>query len=508
MERPVTANAISAYKRVIDAFSRLVATGGDQSARRRAIERLDGKVIPLGFPQDWYVVCGSGKSCWSVLTDRATALLCCEETLIPLGLCGRTADPYDTRGLRGHGVSLVLSGEYGRVYVYTAADDTLHLVARNLEELGRFGISRRSFAYKEDMQRSVPRADLVRLRYIASCDVPRGYPGMELLVVFSDPNADAATSVGYTRFVDGKFVRLTTPGYGTSALFLAKDPGELRGIWPFRGMCDPEFKRCWNAVSDALHCSWSLIGVLGYRPGGLPDAEFRADHVIVADKFGAVYSLLVYSRAGLTRRVADSVAEFFQMGMLKRVFSSSFEFRQRERRKERLESMARCPHWPEQKFKYIEENCRDRFDSPTADEDYVPADCMAEHYAWLVQSTVKVHSCRPWDLDDPNVAPRALVTNADTGDPMKTYWDRLESAIAKVKLTAAATASDVESSGGRYGEGPYVYKLSPVPPAYFALTCHETESMTMEEVYACRRRQFFCDTIVPFYRARPGPSET
>lgn len=138
MERPVSDEAAAGYASVLETFGRLLVDSETVDERVKAAGEFDGCTIWLGFPDDWFVVGGTGKTCWEAYSRRANQLVCCEEVLIPLGLCGRTDRPEDPLSLSDYGTRLALAGTQGRLYVYCSRADVLYLVARDLEELARY----------------------------------------------------------------------------------------------------------------------------------------------------------------------------------------------------------------------------------------------------------------------------------------------------------------------------------------------------------------------------------
>lgn len=497
MERSVSDRAAAGYTFLLETFSRLLIDSETAEERSEAARELDGSMIWLGFPEDWFLAGGTGKTCWDAYAKRANQLVCCGEILLPLGLCGRTDRPEDPLSLSDYGTRLMLAGSQGRLYVYCSQGDVLYLVARDLEEFARFGLTRRAFAYASDSDTVLGATDLEYLNWAASEEVPDAAPGREVLVVFAHPDKSDTVHVGYTRSLGQGFVQLVTPSYGPSALFLAKNPVELRNMWPFRGLNNDEFLSCWRAISGKLRCAWCLIGVLGYRAPHARGSEFRAEHVLVADRFGAVYVLLLYSGFSLVRRVADDVSALFRIGMVKRLHPG-FEFHDQTRRREKLESSSRCPH-----------RIADRLE--TAREHYrfscEPAKDVIGHCSWLAQATDQTHGV-PWDLRDPNVASRFLKTEADAKNPTTEYEENLALAAMHVKA-AASTSTERRREKHSTPQGlariPSVYRLSFVPAHYILKT--DREIVDQELVNTRRHYQMYTELIVPAHGRRPYPGQ-
>lgn len=497
MDRPVSGFALGGYEGLVRIFCSLIKEHGNLTARREAVRRLDGRVISLGFPSDWFVAWGSGKDRWDEYTAKAHELLCCNgrEILVPIGLCGRTGSPNDPNSLRSRGDLLALFGDFGRLYVYEVHDATLHLVARSLEELCRHGVARRTFTYVEET--IVKTEDEIMegnyLSYAASEEIPDGRRDDELLIVYHKMEGDRQVpSIGYTRMLGDGFIELATPGCGRSALLLAREPSELSKLWPFRCLHETLFDYCWKTVTEKLKCAWSIVGVLGYRADGTPNSEFRVDHVLVVDVYGVVYALLVYTRLIEVRRVSDSVADLFRMGMIRRVFSGS-EFRSWTDRKEKLESSSRCPHLPERRIALLSEHRYDCRMFPDADQ----------HREWLLTCTNRVHSHLPWDLEDPNVAPRLLDTQAQRTNPMIKYEKRLRTAIYRARRGDDGRLEGLFKRGGRKI---HIYRLTPVSPMY-------TQKQTLVPASARDVRTRRSDDgpgtqrLLDFYNMRPGPED-
>ncbi|AAF99236.1 pr141 [rat cytomegalovirus strain Maastricht] len=497
MERPVSDNAAAGYVSVLETFSRLLVDSETADERAEAAREFDGSMIWLGFPDDWFLAGGAGKTCWEAYTRRANQLVCCEEILIPLGLCGRTNRPEDPLSLSDYGTRLMLAGTQGRIYVYCSRSDVLYLVARDIEEFARFGLTRRAFTYISGSDAILSPTDVECLNWTATEEVHDTASGREVLVVFAHPEKNDIVHVGYTRALGHGFVELVTPGYGPSALFLAKSPIELRNMWPFRGLNNNEFLSCWKAVSGKLRCAWCLLGVLGYRAPNAQGSEFRAEHVLIVDRFGVVYVLLLYSGFGLVRRVADNVSVLFRIGMVKRLHSG-FEFHAKTRRREKLEGASRCPHRIADRLELAREHYK-FFCEPTRD--------VIGYCSWLAQATDRTHTM-PWDLRDPNVAARFLKTEAENKNPMTEYEENLTLAIMHVKAVTT-TAAERRRGGSSAGKGlarvPCVYRLSFVPAHYILKA--DREVTDQEIVNARRQYQLYTELIVPAHGRRPYPGQ-
>lgn len=492
MEQSVSDNAASGYLSLLETFSRLLVDSETVEDRTEMVADLYGSMIWLGFPDDWFLAAGTGKTCWETYVRRANQLICCEETLIPLGLCGRTSRPEDPLSLNGYGTRLMLAGTQGRVYVYCSQADVLYLVAKDLEEFSRYGLTRRVFAYESSSDATLDPADIECVLRAASDEIPSDTaPGREVLIVFEQPDADGIVHVGYTRSIEKGFVELVTPGYGASALFLAKSPIELRYLWPFRGLSNVEFLACWKAVSAKLRCAWCLLGALGYRAPTARGSEFRAEHILLVDRFGAVYVLLLYSGFGLVRRVAENVSVLFKVGMLKRLFPG-FEFHAKDRRREKLESGGRCPHQTADKLELARQHYKFSRE-PTKD--------TVGYCSWLALATDRTNVV-PWDLRDPNVAPRFLKTEAESKNPATEHEEDRALAIANVR---SATKRGRERSPRGLARLPYVYRLTFVP-AHYVLKADRTVA-DPETVNTRRQYQMYTELIVPAHGRRPHPGQ-
>lgn len=408
MDRFLRRRDMELYLRVLTDFRALFEAQADPLAKCEAVRRHSGRMWTLGLPGSWFVALGARRELWDEAGERAARLICCGELLVPLGFCVVRRD----RGAPDRETQLlVLSGRYTRLYVYDVQDDVLFLVAQNLEELARHGVSRQEFAYRvsfctipaETGDADDGSAERRVCRGVRRSPPPcRSRPGRETLIVFRDPTFGSRMIVGVTREIVPGYVELRTPGYGCSALRLVRWVTELRPMWPFAAMDDGGFARCWSAVTEKLCCRWYLLGALGYRTrGGL----FHVDHVVVVDQFGAVYALLVYTCRGIVRRVADDLGSFFRVGMLKRVFECR-RYECERQRLSRLETKASCPHEADRTLARVELRM-----GPIAE------DVRRQHYAWLKTAAGGVPYPPPWDLTDPNVSLRRDVYTSDDGRP-------------------------------------------------------------------------------------------
>nr|WEG68854.1 protein m141 [Mastomys natalensis cytomegalovirus 1]WEG68990.1 protein m141 [Mastomys natalensis cytomegalovirus 1]WEG71218.1 protein m141 [Mastomys natalensis cytomegalovirus 1] len=491
MERLVSATAVSGYRSVVDTFCRLLTNPYDVERRRRAAETLVGKTISLGFPDNWFLIGGSGKNCWDAYVAQAQKILCCDEALVPLGLCGQLDPKDDARVLRSQGNLLMISGEFGRLYVYSSHHDTLYLVARDLEEFARYGVTRNTFVYEECGECLSP-SDTSYVKWVASDTLPNGVKDKEVLIVFSS-NTDSKDiiSIGYTRFITKGYVQLKTPGYGASALFLANHPDDVRRMWPFRGMGDIMFRITWKTITDRLRCPWALLGVLGYRSAEGDMFEFIAQQVLVVDCFGNVHTLLLYTKSSFIRRVADSISNFFRYGMMKRVFMGK-EFRDRTNRSEQLEGGSQCPHRPEYRIQTVHEHYRD---TPFSGN-------MSHYHAWLFQATKESSNFEPWDLRDPNVMPRLFKTDGEPKNPVEDYEQNLKAAVSKLKLL---DTKKTELTPTDEAMRPYVYRLSYAPQEYVQ---NKSPSISRETCYAERCAESpHNPVLVHPYERRPAPDQ-
>nr|WEG69129.1 protein m141 [Mastomys natalensis cytomegalovirus 2]WEG69267.1 protein m141 [Mastomys natalensis cytomegalovirus 2]WEG69406.1 protein m141 [Mastomys natalensis cytomegalovirus 2]WEG69544.1 protein m141 [Mastomys natalensis cytomegalovirus 2]WEG69682.1 protein m141 [Mastomys natalensis cytomegalovirus 2] len=492
MERLISTAAVSGYRSVVDTFCRFLTNPYDVERRRRAAETLMGKTISLGFPDNWFLIGGSGKDSWDAYLARAQEFLCCDEALIPLGFCGRLDPKDDTRVLRSRGDLLLLSGEFGRFYVYSSHNDTLYLVARDLEEFARYGVTRNVFAYEECGECLSP-SDISYVKWVASDNLSNGVKDKEVLIVFSNQkDSEDVVSIAYTRFITKGYVELKTPGYGTSALFLANDPDDVRRMWPFRGMSDIMFKITWKTITDRLCCPWALLGVLGYRSAEGDMFEFIAQQVLVVDCFGSVHALILYTKAAFIRRVADSISNLFRHGMIKRIFMGN-EFRDRSNRNRQLEGGARCPHRPEYRIQNVREHyIRDASFSGN----------MSHYHAWLFQATKGSGNFEPWDLKDPNVMPRLFKTDAEPRNPVEDYEENLKAAVSKLKLL---DTKKTQLTPADEAMRPYVYRLSYVPKVYMQDKASSFSREACHEERCCNLG--YHPVLVYPYERRPAPDQ-
>ncbi|AAM00803.1 tegument protein US24 [Panine betaherpesvirus 2] len=300
----------------------------------RFVQRNEGRCLCLGPPKGWHVTLRLEDEIIVSAKKAASKLVCCGEPLTPLGYAVILLP--DPRRDRDDSVIstpyVVFQGRYSRIYAYDTRDQYLVLVAHNLDELARYGVSRSEIAYRDVVHTALRRRQppLPR-RY------PRGARTMHILFLNdTTPEGSYATA---ERILNCD-VKLHTPGYGTVIMRLMKTVQQLQCVWPFCALNDAECRRWWWGIRANLCTPWYLLGVTG-RPR--PGRAFVAEVLVLLDWFGAVYAIQMDDPNHYVRRVANSVTEFFRMGLLKMVFRHR-RFERERQRQTRMEHRHLCPH--------------------------------------------------------------------------------------------------------------------------------------------------------------------
>ncbi|AFR56482.1 tegument protein US24 [Human betaherpesvirus 5] len=300
----------------------------------RYVHRNEGRCLSLGPPKGWHVMLRTEDGIITAAKQAASKLICCREPLTPLGYAvillpeprrdhhdGMVATPY-----------VVFMGRFSRVYAYDTREKYMVLVSHNLDELARYGVSRSEIAYRDVIHTTLRRMTV---------PVPRRYPkGARTMHVLFLNDTTPEGSYATAERILGCDVKLHTPGYGTVIMRLMKTVQQLHRIWPFCALTEVESRRWWWAVRANLATPWYVLGVTG-RPR--PGRSFVAEVLVLLDWFGAVYAIQMDDPNHYVRRVANTITEFFRMGLLKMVFRHR-RFERERQRQTRMEHRHLCPH--------------------------------------------------------------------------------------------------------------------------------------------------------------------
>nr|CDI95463.1 gp142 [Caviid herpesvirus 2 str. CIDMTR] len=427
------------YDRVLTDFHQIYAFRRRPQKLKNYLSRNVGSILCLGQPGNWYLRLehdpGDGRE-----RSNPAMLLCCAERFVRLGslyaVDDRGAERPDgddpeekaaTRDVpdayfsvrnrcRGPGHDrldagyVAYLGEHGRFYVYDCIHVVLYLVALNVEELATYGVVRCEFSHRHG------RADPARLRAVEPYyGKPR--PGSEITVAFRSLNGAIEERVTLHRLPNGD-VPLYTPGYGLSILRLVSDVRELRRAWPLSILTGLDFQSWKDAVGAKLCTPWYPLGVTGMpkltegtpRPSRAgsddtpkrsstslctPFTEFQAEALIVVDSLSAVYAVTMHG-SHMVCRVADTLCEFFRIGVLKIVFPGR-RFESTLDQRCRCEYPGRCPHGNDAAIEAINNIMKlSGLPDPRHGRDEVD-----DHYRWMLRHR-RGRAVDPWDHTDKN----------------------------------------------------------------------------------------------------------
>ncbi|AKT72677.1 Cy209 [Cynomolgus cytomegalovirus] len=387
--------------------------------------RYRGRRLCLGPPQGWYVELQRDQQLVQA-QHAARKLICCNEPLCALGYALKLIPEPHRDHERDYLQTdfVICMGRFCRIYAFDPRENYMVLVAHHLEELAKYGVLRSEFIYRDSVHNQLRRLSPTLIR-----SGPRSIRTMHIL--FLNETTPDSFYVTADRILDHD-VKLHTPGYGTVIMRLMKTVTELRTVWPFSSLTETEAKRWWWGIRANLATPWYLLGVTGRPRLG---RSFVAEVMVVLDWFGAVYAIQLDEPNHNLRRVANTLTEFFRMGLLKLVFAYR-RFEPERQRKIRMEHQCICPHVEEREMDrrhellapFEREERRQRF--------------VQQHYDWLCLTERFDPRQGAWERLDPNVL---VLHRYDT--VQQTYV--LESDIVGVEAAEREAASHQEDTGPR-----------------------------------------------------------
>lgn len=259
---------------------------------RSAVRQTHRRRIPLPSPPGWFLRVDAHCEGEPDLADRdLRALAPGQSWMVAVGACY-----YQPPGRRHRRTPCyVLLGPRTRCFVYDAESDALFLAARDVDELARTGFVGVECLH---VQRRTP-WQTRRPEHLI-----RG-----LLWKGNDPGELAR----FAREYAGEEIALRTPGkVEANPLRLLGDFELVRRVWPFSALSADRLAAVKRYVDRRLRCAWHALGVVGvyHRHGA-----FHALHLIVVDRFGAVYYFSVQTASLWI--LADDVRALFRLGLLK-----------------------------------------------------------------------------------------------------------------------------------------------------------------------------------------------
>ncbi|AEV80703.1 tegument protein US24 [Cercopithecine betaherpesvirus 5] len=418
------AQGLEFYKQVLTDFRDLFLFT-QTSQIEQYVHHYQGRRLCLGPPQGWYVQLQRDQQLLQA-QQAARKLICCNEPLCVLGYAiVMIPEPHRDHNhdhLRTDYV--IFLGRFCRIYAFEPRENYMVIVAHGLEDLAKYGVMRSEFIYRDAIHNQLRRMSPSLMRF-----GPR--PPRTMHILFLNETTPDSFYVTADRIMEHD-VKLYTPGYGAVILRLMKTVTELRAVWPFSSLTENEAKRWWWGIRANLATPWYLLGATG-RPR--PGRTFVAEVVIVLDWFGAVYAIQLDEPSHHIRRVANSITEFFRMGLLKLVFGYR-RFEPERQKKIRMEHQCICPHADDRDMDrrhellapYDREERRQHF--------------LKKHYDWLCLTERFDPYQGAWERLDPNTL---VLHRYDT--VQQTYV--LESQIVGVEAAEREAASHQEDTGPR-----------------------------------------------------------
>ncbi len=384
-----------------------------------------GRRLCLGPPEGWYVQLQRDQQLLQA-QQAARKLICCDEPLCALGYAIKLLpEPHrdqDHDHLRTDYV--ILLGRFCRLYAFEPRENYMVIVAHRLEDLAKYGLVRSEFIYRDTIHNQLRRMSPSLIR-----SGPR--PSRTMHILFLNETTPDSFYVTAERIVEHD-VKLYTPGYGAVILRLMKTVAELRAVWPFSSLTETEAKRWWWGIRANLATPWYLLGATGRPRQG---RTFVAEVLVMLDWFGAVYAIQLDEPNHHIRRVANTITEFFRMGLLKLVFGYR-RFEPERQKKIRMEHQCICPHADEREMDHHHELLA------PYDREERRMHCLIKHYDWLCLTDRFDPHQGAWERLDPNTL---VLHRYDTLS--QTYV--LESEIVGVEAAEREAASHQEDTGPR-----------------------------------------------------------
>lgn len=377
------------YLKVISDFERVFMLQADRIALSAYVHERVGDSLCLGPPGDWSLTLDPFADV-SVNGQGPASLLCCKEMLTLLGRCGKAREEnYVDGGTSAEedvdSTLLIYVGSRGRLYVFQPQAPAVYLLAYNIEELARYGVTRHEFAYTG--RRLPATRGLRRTMHF-------------LLVNECHPRGLSAA----VERLKGDDVILQTPGYGRSVLRVTRSLQSVLRTWPFCTLNSVEATDWWAYISLRLVIPWYPLGCVGSERAFI--GRFHANYLIVVDWYGAVYAIELCDPQQRICRVADDLRQFFVMGLLK-LLSDRRRFEPEPLKRARLEAPTKCPHVDEHNVARMTEILRVNARPDTRGT----PEALRRHYEWMNRTDRFCEIWRPWHHSDPNTL---VIHRADT----------------------------------------------------------------------------------------------
>nr|WEG68992.1 protein m143 [Mastomys natalensis cytomegalovirus 1]WEG71220.1 protein m143 [Mastomys natalensis cytomegalovirus 1] len=274
-------------ERILRQYKPFFLTQTSERSLKKTVKRESGAILSVGFPIAWHLVVQPRGELLEMAGRDLRPLLPTSEWVVILG---------EIRTLGFDHTSLYMAmGKDSRIFVYSATEDAVILVASDLEEFSRVGLSKCEFAF--------------RLRaahdHVSKTSSP----------TWDDLCASSTTQELITRLSKhrNEVIELNTPGKLEDNPLIIVDRLDLAcRYWPLSAMDRSRTEMMVRYVCNRMCCRWHIFGLTGrYHHTGV----FHASFLITYDTTGSFYYLSL--NTGELWRLADSVQDLRYLGLLK-----------------------------------------------------------------------------------------------------------------------------------------------------------------------------------------------
>lgn len=279
-------------ERILREFRALFLSQTSERSLKKTVKRDSGQRLCVGVPRDWWLRLTPRGELMEMDGKDLRPLLPTEEWAVVLGeLHAPTAS---------HTSLYLAMGRESRIFVYSALEDALTLAANDLDEFSRIGLSVCEFVFR------IP----------APAPAPSSRSSTTVADALWNALCACATAADLSKTVARlrrDVLRVRTPCKLEDAPLILLDGFELcRDYWPLCALSRRRFEETARYLSERLCCGWHPLGLVGnYKNSGV----FHATYLIVFDDRRVLYYLSLC--AGEAWRLADDVADFRKLGLLK-----------------------------------------------------------------------------------------------------------------------------------------------------------------------------------------------
>lgn len=278
-------------ERVLRDFKPFFLTQTSERSLKKTVKRDSGNKLCIGVPTEWWLTIRPRGELPELDGRDLRPLLPTTEWIVVLGVLQCQ--------LSSHTSLYMAMGKDARMFVYSASEDALVLVANDMDEFSRIGLSLCEFVFRAtctitSMPQMAPEiwSDLLR------CKTAR-----ELARCLMENRND--------------IIELKTPYKMESNPLKIIDKFDFFFFyWPFSAMDADRKKSVATYISKKLCARWHAFGLAGiFKSTGV----FHALYMILFDDFGSLFYLS--TATGEMARLANSVSDLYCLGLLK-VFAS------------------------------------------------------------------------------------------------------------------------------------------------------------------------------------------